>query len=639
LRHFNTISITEFDDVTLDKIFKTILDWHFGINNFSPAVASISKNLIEATRDVYRSAMENLLPTPRKSHYTFNLRDFARVIQGLLLARSDLFADPLKIIRLWQHEVYRVFYDRLIDDSDREWLFKKCKELCKSKFNQEFTNTFKKYDFDNDGTITDDDLRSLMFATFYSPKESLVKIYNEIEDMQDLTLLIDKQLSDYNAMSKKPMDLVMFRFAVEHISRISRVLLQPRGNILLVGVGGSGRQSLTRLAAYVADYEVFQVEISKNYNLDNWHEDMKKIFKSSGAQGKQTIFLFSDTQIQRETFLEEINNVLNSGEIPNLFAQDEKQELFDIMRNNMPASKLADANPAAMFSMFVERCRENLHIVLCMSPVGEAFRNRLRKFPSLVNCCTIDWLREWPNDALEIVATKFLSDVEIQESIRGEVVSMCKHFHESVRQQSDKFLSQLRRHNYVTPTSYLELIKTFKTLLGLKRSAVLKLKYRYVNGLEKLNFAQGAVSKMQHDLGELQPQLVKTQDETAKIMIQIERESKDVMETKKVVQADEEIATKTAMEAQAIKAECEAGLAEAVPALESALAALDTLKSSDITVLKSMKSPPSGVKLVMETICIMKDIKPVKIPDPAGSGKKIEDYWYSRIIDYYSYEG
>lgn len=47
----------------------------------------------------------------------------------------------------------------------------------------------------------------------------------------------------------------------------------------------------------------------------------------------------------------------------------------------------------------------------------------------------------------------------------------------------------------------------------------------------------------------------------------------------------------------------------------------------DITVVKTMKSPPAGVKLVMEAICILKGFKPDRIPDPSGSGKKMEDYW------------
>ncbi|KAJ3048328.1 Dynein heavy chain 7, axonemal, partial [Rhizophlyctis rosea] len=627
LRHFNTITIASFDDMTLHRIFETILTWHLS-NGFAQEVRALAKPIVAATREVYRGAMANLLPTPKKSHYTFNLRDFARVIQGVLLSRPDTVPDPSKLIRLWLHEAYRVFYDRLIDDDDRKWMFEHGKTVVKSSFGLEFNAVFKPYDFDSNGVVGEDDLRSLIFGTYLSPRDAAGKAYDEIASLDDLTAFMDRSLAEYNMVSKKPMDLVMFRFAIEHLARISRVLQQPRGNILLVGVGGSGRQSLSRMAAYLAEYDVFQVEISRNYNVQNWHDDLKKIMKMAGGQGKPTVFLFSDTQIQEESFLEDINNILNSGEVPNLFAADEKQELFELMRSDTRStSRPTDSSPTALFAFFVDRCRENLHVCLCMSPVGEAFRNRLRKFPSLVNCCTIDWFKDWPDDALEMVATKFLSDVELEDQVRKDVVYMCKYLHESTRDMSAKFLASLRRHNYVTPTSYLELIRTFKTLLSSKRAAVLKWKNRYVNGLEKLNFASGSVAKMQVDLGEMQPQLIKTKEETDAIMIQIEKESKEVEATKVVVQADEEVASKKAAEATAIKEDCEAQLAEAIPALEAAVQALDTLKPADITVLKSMKSPPAGVKLVMEAVCVMKDVKPVKIPDPAGSGKKIEDYW------------
>jgi len=92
------------------------------------------------------------------------------------------------------------------------------------------------------------------------------------------------------------------------------------------------------------------------------------------------------------------------------------------------------------------------------------------------------------------VANRFLEDVELTDLERGATVPICKHFHQSTRELSERFFNERSRHNYVTPTSYLELISSFKTLLGSKRGEVLKLKKRYEVGLEKLKFAADQVS-------------------------------------------------------------------------------------------------------------------------------------------------
>ena len=119
----------------------------------------------------------------------------------------------------------------------------------------------------------------------------------------------------YNVEFNKEDDLVFFEDAVLHLSRLTRVLRQPRGNALLVGVGGSGRQSLVRMAAFMADQKCFQIAVTRGYGMVEFRDDLKKALLDAGCDDKPMVFLMNDTQIAKEQFLEDINNVLNTGEV------------------------------------------------------------------------------------------------------------------------------------------------------------------------------------------------------------------------------------------------------------------------------------------------------------------------------------
>lgn len=155
--------------------------------------------------------------------------------------------------------------------------------------------------------------------------------YTEIPSVAAALAAVEEALADYNGTSKRPMHLAMFLYALEHVSRISRLMKQPGGHMLLIGVGGSGRQSLTKLAAFMAGVELFQVggcrllrqclirfkgcrlqerllierglccvvqvEISKNYSRADWREDLKRLLRRAGCDGKRIMLLFTDSQV------------------------------------------------------------------------------------------------------------------------------------------------------------------------------------------------------------------------------------------------------------------------------------------------------------------------------------------------------
>ena len=169
------------------------------------------------------------------------------------------------------------------------------------------------------------------------------------------------------------LDLVLFQEAIEHVTRIVRVISQPRGNMLLIGIGGSGRQSLCRLASYICEYVVFQIEVTKRYKTVEFREDLKVLYYKIGVENKPTAFLFNDTQVAEENFMEILNNMLSVGEVANLYKPDEFEDIKTHLEKAAAKAHIVPT-PEAMFAFFMDRCRSNLHLVLCLSPIGNDFR-------------------------------------------------------------------------------------------------------------------------------------------------------------------------------------------------------------------------------------------------------------------------
>ncbi|KAK2185460.1 hypothetical protein NP493_233g02002 [Ridgeia piscesae] len=339
------------------------------LQDFEEELKPIGDVMTEATIDMYNAITARFLPTPTKIHYLFNLRDISRIFQGLMRIRKTYHDTRVTITRLWIHECFRVFSDRLNDTKDNEAFVTILSEKLAQYFDQTYHNIC------------------------HNRQPPIFEEYN-------------------NTPGVIQMDLVLFRDAIEHVSKVVRVIRQPLGNMLLVGIGGSGRQSLTRIAAHLCEYTTFQIEVVE------------------------------------ESFLEDINNVLSSGEVPGLYKPDEFEEVRNGLADQAKKDGIEETNQA-MFAYLIERVRMNLHVVLCMSPVGEAFRNRIRMFPAFVNNMTIDWFSEWPHDALLEVAEKYLSTMtmasEEENKMKPNVASIFAMMHRSVSEMSAQILLYEKR--------------------------------------------------------------------------------------------------------------------------------------------------------------------------------------------------
>ncbi|KAL2297572.1 hypothetical protein Nmel_016116 [Mimus melanotis] len=268
---------------SLSRIYSTILGQHLASGNFSEAVQKSAQQLIALALGLHRKVAATFLPTAVKFHYVFNLRDFSNIFQGLLFSTPDCLKQPQDLLKLYLHESNRVYRDRMMDEMDCDTFDKIQREMVKKCYDD-----------------IEDTLEQAKHMNIYChfAKGLGEPGYRPVPSWEELNQILVEALDSYNEVNAA-MNLVLFEDAMCHVCRISRVLEAPRGHALLVGVGGSGKQSLTRLAAFLSSLQLFQITPRTGYGLP----DLK---------GVGSVFLLSDAQLADEQFLVLVNDYLAS---------------------------------------------------------------------------------------------------------------------------------------------------------------------------------------------------------------------------------------------------------------------------------------------------------------------------------------
>uniref|UniRef100_A0A8W7PBK8 Dynein heavy chain AAA module D4 domain-containing protein n=2 Tax=gambiae species complex TaxID=44542 RepID=A0A8W7PBK8_ANOCL len=329
-----------------------------------------------------------------------------------------------------------------------------------------------------------------------------------------------------------------------------------------------GKQSLAKLAAHINGYQCHQIALRRGYDHSCFHEDLRRIYWIAGVLNKPTVFLITDTQIVHEAFMEDINNILNSGEVPNLFEGDEYEKI--ILNTRQPCIESGHPNQTrdGIFEFFIKRVRANLHVIMCMSPVGDTFRGRCRMFPSLVNCCTIDWFVKWPAEALRSVAIGSLKDVSDNEVQCKHLAQICVMIHESVESISERFYREMRRHYYTTPSSYLQLLNQYRVLVQKRVDSIIQKKDRIANGLSKILETNQVVAEMGEELKKFVPILEEKSKNMKELLAKLDKDNAMAESVKKSVAKDEAEAKIKAAETQEIADEAAKDLEIVLPTLQ-----------------------------------------------------------------------
>jgi dynein heavy chain len=663
-RHFFIFNIILPSVTAINEIYGQMMGGRFA--SVSPFFSRIVDLLPNTSVKLWSWMRKKMLPSPSKFHYTFNLRDLARVFQGILRTPRDSIPTAKILVLLWRHECERVFSDKLTTLPDKASFHSELDVVTqeilsdpgtaaaanlkapppkpgqkkKSDAGSSAKSTGGKKADDKPFTFEDIKSEDPYFVDFlrddeYDEDGVLVaeapKVYELGPALAALRSRVEGFLHKFNDQyPAKAMNIVLFDDAMKHVMRISRCLGMAKGCMLLVGVGGSGKQSLTRLASYCAGFSTFQITISKTYNMNNLLDDIRVMYKSCGSLGQKTTFIFTEAEIKDESFLEVINSMLTTGEVANLIPKDE----LLVMASELRAIAIKTVpnfieTPDNLLRFFIDRVRSNLHIVLSFSPVSAKFPERARKFPGIIAGCTIDWFLSWPKEALVAVSEGYIKDMTLDctAAVRSELIVHMGLVHKLVVDACEEYFAKMRRYVYQTPKSFLQFLADYSSMYAVKSQEIVVKASRVEIGLEKLASGAKDVEKMKIVLAQEEIKLKKSEEDTNIMLSKLEVSS---MEAKKEADAVSKIKEACQADAERIaneKADAEEDLAKAQPFVDEAERAVNSIKPNDLNELKKLGKPSDIIKLIFDCVSLLKmaplnKVEPSEVTLGVGKDKK-----------------
>ncbi|XP_055696351.1 dynein axonemal heavy chain 10 [Lutzomyia longipalpis] len=629
---------------TLRHIYTSILRGHFA--DFAPSIQLITDVIIQMTVNLLRIIRHDLPPTPSRFHYIFNMKDLSRICGGIMQTHPDLFKDSRQILRLWRNEFSRVICDRFISREDWNLFAKHLTNEVEHHFppcesapgtRREVDGMHLRQMGDTSSTVHSSDegcgsrlplgeemskeipvheyiLRDpLLFGDYRNTvNDAKHRYYEDLLDYEAIYFLFQEILDEYQQRNRlRKLDLVLFEDCLEHLTRLHRLLRMNRGHATLVGLDGFGRQSMCKLAAFAAECDLFKIVIDRNYSENTFRSDLKRLYQQLATKSRKTVFMLTENELLHDSFLEHIHNILTTGTVPTLFTDDEKNALIG---NHQQVDQQFDYQQIRrdLWSKFLDGCMDNLHIVLCISPVGDSFRRRCRYFPSLIGETTINWIFPWPEQALFTVARVFLAEhPQIPEIHRENIICHVVHVQKTIVHYAKEFLKKFQRRFYVTPKHYLNFLHMFLNLIEKYQSSMSTQHNKLLEGINRVTEAVEQIDQLKIMVEEQQRNVVDSEEKCASMLNNIEnlREKINLKQTEISLKSiDVKERTK---QIELEKTTAEEVLMAAIPLLEKARLALGDLEKSDITEIRSFATPPEAIQVLCECLLILKGAKDV----------------------------
>ncbi|XP_052807484.1 dynein axonemal heavy chain 5-like isoform X7 [Mya arenaria] len=420
LRHFAVFNLPGPQDDALRTIVHGILEANVTDNDKPGLEIDLHNNIVKASCQILAAVQSVLRPTPLpgRYHYLFTLKDLTTCYQCLKRLPDESMADELMVVSLWKHEMNRIIRDRISRSSDLNW------------FDEILEKTLSQYWPKLEAPVHEHFVTFPTDARLYQrPVTSVgakhIKIaLQPVETLRDLHSCLHTHLTRYNEeFGNVRLNIMLSDFVIAHIIRIHRVLsFHHGGNMLIVGAVGCHLTTLCQLALHVADVQTLKMDTSKP---SNFFDGLRSAVRLTGSEGKILTLVFTARDLEDPVYLDAINSLLISGEYPHLFSNDELEGLLLAIGPSMKREFPSMSVDAMKF--FIARVRCNLHIVICIQPGHDLLKIAARQYPGLLSGCNINYMCDWPQEALLGEASYFITKNQLTEEFEdlGEHVTTC----------------------------------------------------------------------------------------------------------------------------------------------------------------------------------------------------------------------
>ena len=601
LRHVPVIYVDYPGEASLKQIYGT---FNRALLRLIPPLRVFADPLTQAMVEFFMRSRDRFTQDIQP-HYVYSPREMTRWVRGICEAIRPLETlDVDGLVRLWAHEALRLFHDRLVTEEERIWTNQNIDEVALKHF-----PTIK-------GEV------ALARPILYSNWMTKNYVPVEREELRDyvkarLKVFYEEELD---------VPLVLFDEVLDHVLRIDRIFRQPQGHLLLIGISGAGKTTLSRFVAWLNGLTVYQIKVHNKYSPEDFDEDLRIVLRRSGCRDEKICFILDESNVMDSSFLERMNTLLANGEVPGLFEGDEYSTLMTQCKEGAQREGLMLDSSEELYKWFTTQVMKNLHVVFTMNPSENGLKDRAATSPALFNRCVLNWFGDWGDNALYQVGKEFTLKMDLDNNFwkppeflqfvveilsldqlnhRDAVVNAMVYVHRTLHQANARAVRRGSRIMAITPRHFLDFIHHFVKLYQEKRAALEEEQLHLNVGLSKIAETVDQVEEMQKSLAVKSVEL-QTKNDAAnaklKQMVKDQQEAERQKNQSQEIQALLEVQKK---EIAAKRTEVMGELDQVEPAVQDAQQAVKSIKKQHLVEVRSMANPPPMVKLALESVCIL----------------------------------